>query len=62
MTLELIERTARDWVSVDPARGARELERLADVNRVPCAKSAEDIVEALIQLAGRKHIAERRAW
>lgn len=60
MTQDLIERTTREWVFNNPARGARDLERLASA---PAAgRSADEIVEALIKLAGRLHVAESRAW
>ena len=62
MKHELIERTVRDWVMGNPARGARELERLANVRLFQRADSAEEIADALIQLAGRMEIAESRAW
>ncbi len=62
MTQELIERTVRDWVMVDPARGARELDRLSSSSALRKAQTAEEIAEALIQLAGRMEIAENRAW
>ena len=62
MTQELIETTVRDWVLGNPARGARNLERLAKVNRVQRARSADEIAEQLIQLAGRMEIAQSRAW
>ena len=62
MKHELIERTVRDWVMGNPARGARELERLANVRLFQRADSAEEVADALIQLAGRMEIAESRAW
>jgi DNA-binding TFAR19-related protein (PDSD5 family) len=62
MKHELIESTVRDWVMGNPARGARELERLANVRLFRQADSAEEIANALIQLAGRMEIAESRAW
>ena len=62
MKHELIERTVRDWVMGNPARGARELERLANVRLFQRADSAEEIADALIQLTGRMEIAESRAW
>ena len=62
MKHELIERTVRDWVISNPARGARELGRLAGIGQLHAAQSAEEIAEALIQLAGRMEIAENRVW
>ena len=62
MKHELIERTVRDWVVNNPARGARELGRLANLGQLHAAQSAEEIAEALIQLAGKMEIAETRAW
>ena len=41
MTQELLERTVRDWVMGDPARGARELDRLADSSPFHAAQTAE---------------------
>jgi len=61
MTQELLERTVRDWVMGDPARGARELDRLTD-SPFHAAQSAEEVADALIQIAARKHIAETRTW
>lgn len=61
MTQDLLERTVLDWVSSNPGRGARDLRRLAcqpELRR----QSPQDIAEALIELAGRLHIAETRAW
>ena len=62
MTQELLERTVRDWVMGDPARGARELDRLTDRSSFQAAQSAEEVADALIRIAARKHIAETRAW
>jgi hypothetical protein len=62
MTQELIERTVRDWVMDNPARGARELRRLANGSPFHAAQSAREVAEALIQLAGRMEIAESRVW
>ena len=62
MKHEWIERTVRDWVMGNPARGARELDRLSNSSGFREAQSAEEIDEALIQLAGRMEIAETRAW
>ena len=61
MTQELLERTVRDWVMGDPARGARELDRLSE-SPFHAAQSAEEVANALIQIAGRRHIAETRIW
>ncbi len=62
MTRELLERTVRDWVKSDPARGARELDRLTARSPFHAAQSAEEVADALIRIAARKHIAETRAW
>jgi hypothetical protein len=62
MTQELLERTVRDWVSTNPHRGARELGRLANGAEASLARSIDEIADALIQLAGRKQLANTRAW
>jgi hypothetical protein len=62
MKHELIESTVRDWVMGNPARGARELDRLTNSGAFHEAQSAEEIAEALIQIAGRMEIAENRVW
>ena len=62
MTQELLERTVRDWVMGDPARGARELDRLSDRSPFPAAQSPEEVADALIRIAARRHVAETRAW
>ena len=62
MKHELIERTVRDWVMGNPARGARELERRTNLRLINRAGTAEEIADALIQLAGRMEIAESRVW
>lgn len=62
MTQELLERTTREWVSSDTGRAARELERLARTGNLHSARSADDIANALIELAGRLEIAHNRAW
>ena len=62
MTQELLERTVRDWVMGDPARGARELDRLSDPSPFHAAQAAEEVADALIRIAARKHIAESRIW
>jgi hypothetical protein len=62
MKHELIERTVREWVMGNPARGARELDRLANASPFRAEQSAEEIAEALIQLAGRMEMAESRVW
>ena len=61
MTQELLERTVFDWVASNPARGARDLRRLAGQPPSP-RQSAEDIAEALIAVAGRLHVARTRTW
>ena len=50
----------RDWVQTNPHRGARELGRLAADAATP--RSADEIADALIRLAGRTHFASSRAW
>ena len=62
MTRELMETTVRDWVMGNPARGARELDRLAGDSPFYAAQSAEEVADALIRLAARMHIAESRVW
>jgi hypothetical protein len=62
MTHELLERTVRDWVMGNPDRGARELDRLAGHSPFHAAQSAEEVADALIQIAARRHIAESRVW
>jgi hypothetical protein len=62
MTHQLMERTVREWVRANPERGARTLDRLASGSIFHAAQSAEEIAEALIQLAGRMDLAESRAW
>jgi hypothetical protein len=62
MTQELLERTVRDWVMGDPARGARELNRLTDHSPFHASQSAEEVAVALIRIAARRHIAETRTW
>ena len=62
MTQELLERTAREWVSSDTGRAVRELERLASNGNLRAAQSVDDIANALIELAGRLEIAHNRAW
>ncbi len=62
MTQALLERTVREWVEVNPTRGARELDRLAPRSMFNAGQSVEEIADALIKLAGRMEIAETRAW
>lgn len=62
MTQELIERTAREWVFSNPGRGARCLDRLRSQADVQPAQSAQEVADALIELAGRMHIAQTRSW
>ncbi|WP_310469257.1 hypothetical protein [Sphingomonas sp.] len=61
MKHELIERTVRDWVMGDPARGARALEQRS-ASPFHAGQSAEQIADALILLAGRMEFAENRLW
>ena len=62
MKHELIERTAREWVHGNADRLPAALGRSAFAGVLQSAQSAEDVAEALIQLAGRMEIAETRAW
>ena len=62
MKHELIERTAREWVRGNAHRLPRALSRSAFASALHPAQSAEEIAEALIQLAGRMEIAENRVW
>ena len=62
MTQELIERTVREWVSGDTLRAARDLNRLARRSGARQARSADEIVDGLIRLAGQLDLAETRAW
>jgi hypothetical protein len=61
MTQDLLERTVADWVLSDPKRGARELSRFAS-DGISVRRSPEEIVEALVQFAGRLDLAATRAW
>lgn len=60
MTHELVERTVRDWVLGNPERGARDLRRLAGESLI--ARDPNEIANALIELAGRLHVANTRIW
>jgi len=62
MTQLLIERTVREWVSGNPARGAETLSRLAGPSLFHAGQSTEEVADALIRLAGRMEIAETRVW
>ena len=62
MTHELIERTAREWVHGNADRLPAVLGRSAFSSALQSAQSAEDVAEALTQLAGRMELAETRAW
>ena len=62
MTQLLLERTVREWVRGNPARGALALSRLAGPGPFQAGQSAEEVADALIKLAGRMEIAETRAW
>ena len=55
MTQEVIERTVRDWVYSNPARAARDLDRLAKPRFNLDQKSAEEIAAAFIQLVTDKN-------
>lgn len=62
MKYELIERTAREWLSGNPGRGARAVERCGGPSLFHAGQSSDDIVELLIQIAGKMELAETRAW
>jgi hypothetical protein len=63
MTHQLIERTVREWVSANPKRGARTLDRLAGQTIFDAAnRSTDEIADALVRLVGSIEIAESRAW
>jgi hypothetical protein len=63
MTHQLIERTVREWVSANPRRGARTLDRLAGQTIFDAAnRSTDEIADALVRLVGSIEIAESRAW
>ena len=63
MTHQLIERTVREWVSANPKRGARTLDRLAGQAIFDAAnRTTDEIADALVQLVGRIEIAQSRAW
>ena len=62
MKHELIERTAREWVHGNADRLPSVLGNSAFAGVLQHAQSAEDVAEALIQLAGKMEIAETRAW
>ena len=62
MKHELIERTAREWVRGNAHRLPRALNRSAFAGVLHASQSADEIAEALIQLAGRMEIAETRVW
>lgn len=62
MKHELIERTAHEWVQGNADRLPSALAGSAFAGVLQSAQSAEDVAEALIQLAGRMEIAETRTW
>ena len=62
MTQELMESTIRDWVLSNPARGERNLNRLAPSTGRWDSRSPDTVAEALILLAGRRHVAATRVW
>ena len=62
MKHELIERTAREWVHGNADRLPSVLGKSAFAGVLQRAQSAEDVAEALIQLAGQMELAETRAW
>ena len=61
MTQELLERTVRDWVFSNPARGARNLDRLAG-DPQQSKESPQAVADALIELAGRIYLDHNRIW
>jgi hypothetical protein len=62
MKHELIERTAREWVHGNADRLPAILGKSAFAGVLQTAQSAEEVAEALIQLAGQMEIAETRVW
>ncbi len=62
MKHELIERTAREWVQGNAEQLPAVLGNAAFAGVLHSAQSAEEVAEALIQLAGRMDLAETRAW
>ena len=62
MKHELIERTAREWVHGNADRLPAVLSRSPFAGVLHSAQSAEEVADALIQLAGRMEIAATRAW
>ena len=62
MKHELIERTAREWVRGNAHRLPRALGHSAFASVLHAAQSADEIAEALIQLAGKMEVAENRCW
>ena len=62
MTQQILERTVREWVQGNPARGARSLSRLDATAALSPGQSVEEIIDALVRFAGRMDVAETRAW
>jgi len=62
MKHELIERTAREWVHGNADRLPAVLGKSAFADVLHTAQSAEEVADALIQLAGQMEIAETRVW
>lgn len=62
MKHELIERTAREWVCGNAHRLPHALARSPFAAILHPGQSAEEVAEALIQLAGKMEIAENRCW
>ena len=62
MKHELIERTAREWVLGNADRLPAVLGRSPFAGVLHSAQSADEVADALIQLAGRMEIAATRAW
>ena len=62
MTQLLLERTVREWVGGNPARGVQALSRLAGPSPFQAGQTAAEVADALIILAGRMEIADNRVW
>jgi len=62
MKHELIERTAREWVRGNAHRLPRALSRSAFASVLHASQTADEVAEALIQLAGKMDVAENRCW
>ena len=62
MKHELIERTAHEWVRGNAHRLPQALGRSPFASVFNSSQTAEEITEALIQIAGKMEIAENRCW